>query len=925
MTAWPEDDFYVARAAEADVLAAAHAVDVDGRSRAVLVHGPGGVGKTRMVRALSQRTSPGVVWLPPVDVDDSEFWPMDGLQEYVAHHLDPERRHFAPYLRHLSRTPDHPDAGLGADTVFGRLRRARDLFVECYRSFVHDTGTTVVITLDTVEAAPSRFFPTASAQWMKRLPGTLFVLSGRPGVTADPAGAIADLLRQGHDPVETTSIGLTGFTDVEVGRFFDAGPLRDALGPAERERIARLTEGHPLWLALTVRFLVHDDAPAELTDGRPVDRRVREAFRRRLLTPYRGADFWAEATRRLVVVRHAVSQAVWTGLMNDRSLPDGIATWEEAWRSLLARPWIRPRANHHHITLHDALAEELAQRLLPLDDHDGTWRARLWRRASDVYGSTAAEQAAREGGEREPAQLRVAELRYRLLVDHAAGAATFLAWHDEALQRHDVLFVELLCHEVERFLPGTRLALNDSESAAVHGFRQWLRDGGATPHLEIALRVAEFLTYNEQPAEALELLADVPGHAAGPRLRRALANLRGNAYLRLPGRVAEAEEHFRQALREAADLPADLRATALANAHKELGFYYRNVGQWVEAEDSYASARDALVGGLGPGSDEADREEMASIQTNWAYLKALRGSYREAHSLVESAIAVRRKLDRRFGVALSLSVQGEVNRYDEQFVRAWHAYEQAEDLFQRYRNVPWLGMVHQQQAICLFQAHRLGIDLVDDPMARARELITRAVDICRDLAVRSYPTALNRAGRIFGHDDADLGLRYLAQAITEARRIGDGWSLSASLVEVAELACRAWRRTGDQEYRFLLDAYAVDISEVDRAYDFLDLRGRWRLLKGYLTTLDALAADAPAMLDAALRHYSDGFLTLADPRIGPHGTAAVRREFPRFEEVFRLLPEDVRRQWFETLRREWTGDRRGRTSTILSAFLEHLY
>ncbi|MEU4446165.1 tetratricopeptide repeat protein [Actinosynnema sp. NPDC050801] len=925
MTEWPEDDFYVGRAAEADVLAAAHAVGVDGRSRALLVHGPGGVGKTRMVRALSQRSAPGVVWLPPVDVDDSEFWPMDGLQEYIANRLDPECRHFTPYLRHLSWTPDHPDEGLGADAVFSRLRRARDLFVECYRSFVRDTGTTVVITLDTVEAAPSRFFPTASAQWMKRLPGTLFVLSGRPGVAEDPAGAIADLLREGHDPVETTSIGLTGFTDVEVGRFFDAGPLRDALGPAERTRIALLTEGHPLWLALTVQFLVHDDAPAELTDDHPVDHRVREAFRRRLLTPYRGADFWVEAIRRLVVVRHGVSRAVWTGLMSDRSLPEDIATWEEAWRSLLTRPWIRPRANHHHITLHDALAEELAQRLLPLDDHDGTWRAWLWRRASDVYGSTAAEQAAREGGERAPAQARVAELRYRLLVDSAAGAATFLAWHDEAIQRHDVLFVELLCHEVERFLPGTRLSLNDSESAAVLGFRQWLRDEGATRHLEIALRVAAFLTDNEQPAEALELLADVPGHAAGPRLRGTLANLRGNACLRLPERVVEAEEHFRQALRGAADLPADLRATALAHAHKELGFYYRNVGRWADAEDSYSSARDALVGALGPGSDDADREEMASIQTNWAYLKALRGSYREAHGLIESAIAVRRRLDRRFGVALSLSVQGEVNRYDEQFLRAWNAYEQAEDAFQLYRNVPWLGLIHQQQAICLFQAHRLGVDLVDDPMARARELITRAVGICRDLAVRSYPTALNRAGRIFGHDDVDRGLGYLTQAVTEARRIGDGWSLSASLVDQAELACRAWRRTGDQRYRFLLDACAVDIEEVDRAYDFLDLRGRWRLLQGHLTTLDAVAAGAPAMLDAALEHYSDGFRMLTDPRIGPHGTAAVRREFPEFEELFRLLPEDVRRQWFETLRREWTADRRGGASTILPALLEHLY
>ena len=38
---------------------------------------------------------------------------------------------------------------------------------------------------------------------------------------------------------------------------------------------------------------------------------------------------------------------------------------------------------------------------------------------------------------------------------------------------------------------------------------------------------------------------------------------------------------------------------------------------------------------------------MASIQTNWAYVKGLAGSYRDGINLVESAINVRRRLKNR--------------------------------------------------------------------------------------------------------------------------------------------------------------------------------------------------------------------------------------------------------------------------------------
>jgi len=63
-----------------------------------------------------------------------------------------------------------------------------------------------------------------------------------------------------------------------------------------------------------------------------------------------------------------------------------------AWLELLTRPWVRPRANARYVTLHDALAEELAQRLIPLHDQGGTWRKDLWRRAKVIYTELTVER-----------------------------------------------------------------------------------------------------------------------------------------------------------------------------------------------------------------------------------------------------------------------------------------------------------------------------------------------------------------------------------------------------------------------------------------------------------------------------------------------------------------------------------------------------
>ena len=111
---------------------------------------------------------------------------------------------------------------------------------------------------------------------------------------------------------------------------------------------------------------------------------------------------------------------------------------------------------------------------------------------------------------------------------------------------------------------------------------------------------------------------------------------------------------------------------------------------------------------------------MASIHTNWAYVKGLNGNYRDGSNLAESAIAVRHRLNKHYDEGISWSVCGEVYRYERQFQKAWDAYSAAEQIFHGARSWTWLGVIYQEQAICLFQAMQDGINLVPEKIRSRR-------------------------------------------------------------------------------------------------------------------------------------------------------------------------------------------------------------
>ena len=460
--------------------------------------------------ARSRPATEQTVWLNAIDVDNPEYWLLSNLEQYVALQLDPERQFFGPYFRYLSRPSGYAQPQPGAK-VISRLGRVKRIFQECYSEFVTSTGKTVVVTLDTVEAIRGMYLLFTMTQWMKSLPATLFILSGRPqpdeGTVSDP---IRNELEDPHRGMPVRPVWLGRFSQEASFAYLNASSVYPGITDEERTKLALLAHGQPLWLAFTVSYLNEIGMPEETNvplaeiqavlpfegDPPPEGQLLHEAFKRRLVAPYRGVDFWHEAIKRLAVARESANQEIWQELMADKRLPPDVDSWQEAWERLLRTPWIRPRANSRYVTLHDAVAEELGRRIIPVHDQDLHWRQELWERAAAIYaratrgsqqdlaaehaeldrqlrdldhatgqddearhwaaaeGDFVARVAALEVRKRDLDQLKAAGLIYQLLCNFEAGCAQYLDWLEAAKRDRDVPFADLLTLEMQRLLPG---------------------------------------------------------------------------------------------------------------------------------------------------------------------------------------------------------------------------------------------------------------------------------------------------------------------------------------------------------------------------------------------------------------------------------------------------------------------------------------
>jgi len=885
-----EFPFFVNRQNELKVIR--QAIANAGKRQAVLVHGPGGIGKTRLLQKVREEyvSVSLLVTSEVLDLYEPELRVPVRWEHRVARQIE-EDRAFADFWAEYRESLELESRGVSADTLARACERVDEAFIRGFNRV--GVEKRVMLLLDTLEDAQR-----VGALWphllelMVRLENVVWVIAGR---RCDEVRAAVET-RIGSQNVYWLPV--KGFSQEAAGEYFDEyfkKPSVISLDPEMREKIRLLTDGRPILVALAITWL-ENELPLPEIEDRSVDelRTMEKEALHKLKEEVKQA-----LVRRLLAFGNTVDRVVlnmaWVERRFNADIMDYLMSITEADvpENLRSLPFVKIRPGENYV-LHDEMRDMTVEYVWPSVDPDGTLRNKIDRMMVDYYvqkteeldtritelrheqkraiksGDTQMELEAFERLGEESRQRDVLEterLFYTLRAGLEQGIKQFIGAYDWATDNYEIGFRSMLWEEMQRF---------EARFGETRDFRVSIR---GTKHL---LDTGDAAAAKSKGTEILEQFAKT-----GSEEIEVLVHL-GNCSLRL-GRPIEARNFFSQA-RDTCN-KRGLQKKWLAVIETGLGLAYRSSGDWNEAAKHYRESVRTCERFNSP------PHHLASALNNYAYVLGLRGRYGAATALCEQALGLRKDLKHRRSAGSSYSTLGELYRYQLLYERAFEYYNQALRIFEDQDDREWLAIVYQEWAIAKAYAGEL-----DEAWAS----IQKALELCERYNIRAFPCALNRAGRIaLAKSEYDQSEHLLWRGIVEAEKTGDVWFLLATTVELMESRYARFQKKRDidiQELREEFDDLAVRIEEhKHQGYGFRDLFGRTRRILGHVQ-YDL------GSYDRALEYYKEAYPLIASGYYGSHGLHKFPEELEELgKRVNGLAPMEAIR-WCNELHKSWTAE-----------------
>jgi tetratricopeptide (TPR) repeat protein len=881
-----EFPFFVNRQKELKMIR--QAIAEVGKRQVVLVHGPGGIGKTRLLQKVREEyaSALSLIITDVLDLYEAELRVPARWEHRVARQIE-EGGAFADFWTEYRESLELESRGVSAETLARARDRIDEAFVQGFNRVAK--GKQIVLLLDTLEEIQR-----VGVLWphlldlMARLDNAVWIIAGR---RCDEARVEIEA-RLGSGNVQW--LPLEGFDRKAANEYFNEyfkKPSVVSLDPEMREKIRLLTDGRPILIALAITWLEHELPLPEL-EAKSVDElqtmteedlaelkeEVKQALVRRLLAFANTVD---KVVLNMAWVERRFNADVLDYLM---AIPES-----DVLEQLAFLPFVKIRPGENYV-LHDEMRDMTVEYAWPSVDPDGTLRRRIDQMMVDYYTQKVAGLKARGNElkrEQEKARqskdmqaelqaferlsevdrqrdiLEVEQLFYTLRADLEQGVEQFISAYDRATADYKMIFRAMLWDEIQRF---------EERFGGTKGFRVDIR--GAAHLLDIGSAIAA----QEKGTEVLERSA-----RTGEERIEALIHL-GNCALRL-GHPIEARDFYSQA-RDICDKQGlqSWRAT-LENG---LGLAYRSSGDWDEAAKHYRESVSVCERFSSP------PHHLASALNNYAYVLGLRGSYEEAIALCEQALSLRKDLKLWRSVGHSYSTLGELYRYQQHYERAFECYNEALRIFEEQDDREWLAIVHQEWAIAKAYAGEL---------EEAWSSIQRALELCERYNIRALPWALNRAGRItLARSEYDQSERFLRRGIAESEKAGDVWFLLATTVELMESRYARLQRKGDidiQESWAEFEKLAGRVEEYEHEqFGFYELFGRTYRILGHVQ-YDL------GNYDRALRYYKEAYPLIASGYYGSHGLHKLPDELEELgKRVDALAPAEAIR-WCDELWKAW--------------------
>ncbi len=776
--------------------------DTSGQTYIFYIEAPGGTGKTFLARDVLRRCREGE-WTAPdllaakdeVDLYHHQTHSWEGFMEAVAKVLADGAASFEAYEEQRQRLEEVKFDLRGA---VSELRRQRRILSEAFVRGCEELGRKkrIVLVLDTAEKlvyetdrvqqglalSEERFSmrPWLLDAWLPKMRNTVILIGGR----SSRFGEDLQEALEGHAGIRFRTPTLGNFSEKDTLEYFEAvqeTAKRDgneqalerlnAISEEARQVIHRLTEGHPITLALMIDYyLVTGRLVSEVKmslgeiRGKSSDEllEVRDKVERAVVRQFQELDrpgdeaihalSWApkgmdaELLARVAGLSEEEAARVIEALTDPNAGLSFVKIRPADQRVFLQDEMYALMRNHVLEKLPEARADEVYEEILDYySEKIEAARKKLYELSRLERAEVSAEGRvvidAAPGPPRDPEALVDAEthlhdmqvelLHYSIRYRPQIGFEVYREYAEEAFQARDFdldmrLRDELLWFTHKVFESGQD-AFRGLERCDVEWevAIQWVRRFVYSTDYALAVGMARQLR-----SECADLLA-----AGGALAEAELKVWAGWAAAFLGKDLDEAEVGLRDAVqlltRVQPETGADAkrRETILARAYNGLGYLLRVKGEFRAASDAYRRSL-PLWRGL-------EREvEHADSLNNLAWATAEIGNFERALRYCEDALELREELGSRYLVGLSFNTLGLIAIKNDQPHRGRVHCERALAIFRDLRSSRGIGLAYT----ALAEAHRRGAGTprVYFPAEKAKRLrlaedfAGQAVQIFRD-------------------------------------------------------------------------------------------------------------------------------------------------------------------------------------------------
>lgn len=845
-----------------------------GTRRVLCIHGPGGIGKTRLLQEVRKRYADSeetsrLRVLDIIDFDDRNFHIPQNVGRRIAAVLSEEA--FEPYIRGLLDWRRMEMAGVSPEGLEQQSKRVSQILVDNFNEV--SSKWRVVLPMDTTDALEGTDTWNYMGNLAAQMENVLFLVAGRNAKVLweelkSKIGEDARLLEL--PPLETEASEQYLQQKQKL--------LHVTLAPEIAQKLLLLAQGRPILIDLAVEWTAREI---------PLDWLVEES-----LTQLKGLsaeemkkrqkEFEYQLVHHIASIRTQMDRLILAlsrvypldremivellGLSEDeaeelleeartytyvfiKSLPDGrIALHDEMRRMVNQYVWPETDPQGDRQRRDSKQAAAYLERKLKTLREQIEQLERVEKAAREEQDAKKELEAflEREALERELWVLEGRRLRHILFDDLDKGVRTFAEIFDEATQAYRYAFRKTLLEQVQKHVDG----LSPEQK------------------YEVDIRQAKYLLDSGQYPEARDLLVRISGRTGlRPDQQIDTCIQLANVEIRL-GKFQDGIRLFQEAVQISKE--HGLREW-LAKAETGLGWAYRLVHDRRKAGEHYEVALDLAI-------EIGAKHQQALLYNNlgfvYAYYAHIRGNKEKALWFCNQALSIWKELDYKRAIGQAYSTLGCITYMAGRFDEALSCFRKALDIFEPAHDHEWLSTVYSWRGALHMWMGRF--DLAEKDLLRSLEMNVR----------KDRPINLSRIGRLYMHlHKLDEAQKTMEKCHKLALALPDVLYQLISLRDLARVALLKGEYERLEEFKQLLDDHWKEWGEPQDS----------RALGMLYLNLGSLALGKSDLTQAA-EYFKLGLRCLA--QLDRYAGDTLQAQVERLEKVLvknlYLAPEQIR-------------------------------